>query len=183
MYIELLLKLFDKSVNKIVFWKLSTFTDQNNLLDASFKFVWENKGKLVKTESWSEMVGNYPDLIGKAFSQSMLQNSDTEQWFRFFKQTKNITKQFFFMKIKFLCNSNNFPYFTYFLNFDWDYIFYFENYLFFYFFNETNMNKKWIFCLAYQTKWLFCTYLVIDTVSIFHQRYLGAYTYDFPSVQ
>jgi hypothetical protein len=54
-------------------------TDQNSLLDASFKFVWENKGKLVKTDSWTEMVSNYPDLIGKAFSQSMLQNSDSDQ--------------------------------------------------------------------------------------------------------
>ena len=53
-------------------------TDQNNLLDASFKFVWENKGKLVKTETWTEMVSNYPDLIGKAFSQSMLQTTDAD---------------------------------------------------------------------------------------------------------
>ena len=54
-------------------------TDQNSLLEASFRFVWENKGKLVKTDSWAEMVSNYPDLIGKAFSQSMLQNSDSDQ--------------------------------------------------------------------------------------------------------
>ena len=47
-------------------------TDQKNLLDAAFKYAWDNKGKLVKTESWSEMVSHYPDLIGKAFSQSML---------------------------------------------------------------------------------------------------------------
>ena len=48
-------------------------TDQKDLLDAAFKFAWDNKGKLVETESWSEMVSHYPDLIGKAFSQSMLQ--------------------------------------------------------------------------------------------------------------
>ena len=35
-------------------------TDQNSLLEASFRFVWENKGKLVKTDSWAEMVSNYP---------------------------------------------------------------------------------------------------------------------------
>ena len=109
MYIELLFKLFDKSVNKIVFWKLSTFTDQNNLLDASFKFVWENKGKLVKTESWSEMVGNYPDLIGKAFSQSMLQNSHTEQWFRFFKQIKILPNNSFSWKSNSFATQTTFP--------------------------------------------------------------------------
>ena len=52
-------------------------TDQKNLLDAAFKYAWDNKGKLVETESWSEMVSHYPDLIGKAFSQSMLQTSKT----------------------------------------------------------------------------------------------------------
>ena len=45
-------------------------TDQKYLLDAAFKFAWDNNGKLVETESWSEMVSHYPDLIGKAFSQS-----------------------------------------------------------------------------------------------------------------
>ena len=54
----------------------SYLTDQKTLLDASFKFVWENKGKFVKTESWNEMVRKYPDMIGMAFSQSMLQTSD-----------------------------------------------------------------------------------------------------------
>ena len=52
-------------------------TDQKDLFDAAFKFAWDNKGKLVETESWSEMVSHYPDLIGKAFSQSMLQTSKT----------------------------------------------------------------------------------------------------------
>ena len=51
-------------------------TDQKDLLDSAFKFVLLNKGKLIKTDSWDEMVKNYPDLIGKAFSQSMLQISD-----------------------------------------------------------------------------------------------------------
>ena len=51
-------------------------TDQKALLDLTFKFALENKGKLIKTNSWNEMVKNYPDLIGKVFSQSMLQTSD-----------------------------------------------------------------------------------------------------------
>ena len=46
-------------------------TNQKNLFDAAFKFAWENKGKLVKTDSWNEMLRNYPDLIAKAFSQSL----------------------------------------------------------------------------------------------------------------
>ena len=53
-------------------------TDQNDLLDAAFKFVLKNKGKLVKTDTWKEMVKTYPDLIGKAFSQSMLQTTKVE---------------------------------------------------------------------------------------------------------
>ena len=51
-------------------------TDQKDLLDSAFKFSLLNKGRLIKTNSWEEMVKNYPDLIGKAFSQSMLQTSD-----------------------------------------------------------------------------------------------------------
>ena len=51
-------------------------TDQKDLLDSAFKFTLENKGRLIKTDSWDDMVKNYPDLIGKAFSQSMLQTSD-----------------------------------------------------------------------------------------------------------
>ena len=51
-------------------------TDQKDLLDSAFKFSLLNKGRLIKTDSWEEMVKNYPDLIGKAFSQSMLQTSD-----------------------------------------------------------------------------------------------------------
>ena len=46
-------------------------TNQKTLFDAAFKFTWENKGKLVKTDSWNEMLRNYPDLIAKAFSQSL----------------------------------------------------------------------------------------------------------------
>ena len=51
-------------------------TDQKDLLDSAFKFSLMNKGRLIKTDSWESMVKNYPDLIGKAFSQSMLQTSD-----------------------------------------------------------------------------------------------------------
>ena len=54
-------------------------TDQKELLDSAFKFVLLNKGRLIKTDSWDDMVKNYPDLIGKAFSQSMHQTSDANQ--------------------------------------------------------------------------------------------------------
>lgn len=47
--------------------------NQNALLDAAFKFACASKGKLVNTKAWQEMLKKYPDLIGKAFSQSMLQ--------------------------------------------------------------------------------------------------------------
>ena len=47
--------------------------NQNTLLDAAFKFAYASKGKLVNTKAWQEMLKKYPDLIGKAFSQSMLQ--------------------------------------------------------------------------------------------------------------
>ena len=42
--------------------------NQNSLFEVATNFVWNNKGKLISTDSWNSMVRDHPDLIAKAFS-------------------------------------------------------------------------------------------------------------------
>ena len=47
-------------------------TNQKSLFAAASNFVCENKGELVKSDFWKEMLDSKPELIGKAFSEAML---------------------------------------------------------------------------------------------------------------
>ena len=39
--------------------------NQNNLLETTFKFAFDNKGQLAKTEMWNNMIRDHSDLIAK----------------------------------------------------------------------------------------------------------------------
>ena len=46
-------------------------TNQKSLFAAASNFICENKGDLVKSDFWNEMLDSKPELIGKAFSEAM----------------------------------------------------------------------------------------------------------------
>ena len=47
-------------------------TNQTSLFGVASNFVCENKGQLVKSDFWNEMLSENPELIGKAFNEAML---------------------------------------------------------------------------------------------------------------
>ena len=47
-------------------------TNQKSLFAAASNFVCENKGELIKSDFWNEMLTSKPELIGKAFNEGML---------------------------------------------------------------------------------------------------------------
>ena len=44
--------------------------DENGLFDSAFQYVCDNKGQLIGTDSWNEIVREHPDLIAKAFTKA-----------------------------------------------------------------------------------------------------------------
>jgi hypothetical protein len=47
-------------------------TNQTSLFGVASNFVCENKGQLIKSQFWNEMLLKNPELIGKAFNEAML---------------------------------------------------------------------------------------------------------------
>ena len=44
--------------------------DENGLFDRAFQYICHNKGKLIGTDSWNEILREHPDLIAKAFAKA-----------------------------------------------------------------------------------------------------------------